>query len=346
MARKCSSCGNNGHNSRTCGGHSRTTAAFENNGGAGVRLFGVQLHVGSSSPVAVAMKRCFSMECLSSPPPAAPAYYAAALAAANSSSPSASASASSSSSLVSVEEAQAPEKMASGYLSDGLVGRAQAERKKGVPWTEDEHRRFLAGLEKLGKGDWRGISRHFVTTRTPTQVASHAQKYFLRQSSLAHKKRRSSLFDVVENAAERATTTSSRERPRLTVTDAIIATASAAAPGTTAALPALSLGIRRPARPEYHVDVALPPSSLSMQLPRCSAAMGSASASPSPSLALALAGPKHKHPSPSSLTAAKASSSGQAPDLELKISTGRQSEHQVQTGSPPRTPFLGTIRVT
>uniref|UniRef100_A0A804QI12 Transcription factor MYBS3 n=1 Tax=Zea mays TaxID=4577 RepID=A0A804QI12_MAIZE len=305
MARKCSSCGNNGHNSRTCGGHSRT------------------------APLP--------------PPPAAPAYYAAALAAANSSSPSASASASSSSSLVSVEEAQAPEKMASGYLSDGLVGRAQAERKKGVPWTEDEHRRFLAGLEKLGKGDWRGISRHFVTTRTPTQVASHAQKYFLRQSSLAHKKRRSSLFDVVENAAERATTTSSRERPRLTVTDAIIATASAAAPGTTtAALPALSLGIRRPARPEYHA--ALPPNSLSLQLPRCSAAMGSAS--PSPSLALALAGPKHKHPSPSSLTAAKASSSGQAPDLELKISTGRQSEHQVQTGSPPRTPFLGTIRVT
>ncbi|AQK90743.1 Putative MYB DNA-binding domain superfamily protein [Zea mays] len=32
MARKCSSCGNNGHNSRTCGGHSRTAAAFENNG--------------------------------------------------------------------------------------------------------------------------------------------------------------------------------------------------------------------------------------------------------------------------------------------------------------------------
>jgi len=93
-----------------------------------VRLFGVQLHVGSSP---MAMKKCFSMECLSSSTSSsamAPAYYAAAaaLAATNSNSPSAS----SSSSLVSVEEAGTPEKMANGYLSDGLMGRAQ-ERKKG-----------------------------------------------------------------------------------------------------------------------------------------------------------------------------------------------------------------------
>lgn len=66
-----------------------------------------------------------------------------------------------------------------------------------MPWTEEEHKTFLAGLEMLGKGDWRGISRNFVTTRTPTQVASHAQKYFLRQNSL-NKKRRSSLFDMVK----------------------------------------------------------------------------------------------------------------------------------------------------
>jgi hypothetical protein len=59
------------------------------------------------------------MECLSS---SASAYYAA-VAASNSSS-----SVSSSSSLVSVEES--PEKMGQGYLSDGLMGRAQ-ERKKG-----------------------------------------------------------------------------------------------------------------------------------------------------------------------------------------------------------------------
>lgn len=67
----------------------------------------------------------------------------------------------------------------------------------GVPWTEEEHRMFLLGLQKLGKGDWRGISRNYVISRTPTQVASHAQKYFIRQSNVSRRKRRSSLFDIV-----------------------------------------------------------------------------------------------------------------------------------------------------
>uniref|UniRef100_A0A0A9D8J7 Uncharacterized protein n=1 Tax=Arundo donax TaxID=35708 RepID=A0A0A9D8J7_ARUDO len=84
--------------------------------------------------------------------------------------------------------------------------------------------------------------------------------------------------------------------------------------------PALSLGISRP-KPEH----VLPPS-LSLT-PRCSAAMNS---STSPNFA-----PKHP-----SLMISRPQTSLQAPDLELKISTARQ------TGSSPRTPFFGTIRVT
>ncbi|KAJ4835675.1 hypothetical protein Tsubulata_036465 [Turnera subulata] len=86
------------------------------------------------------------------------------------------------------------------YSPGGKRGTAsrpsEQERKKGVPWTEEEHRQFLMGLQKYGKGDWRNISRNFVTSRTPTQVASHAQKYFIRQSTGGKDKRRSSIHDI------------------------------------------------------------------------------------------------------------------------------------------------------
>ena len=62
------------------------------------------------------------------------------------------------------------------------------------------------GLNSLGKGDWRGISRHFVQTRTPTQVASHAQKYFIRQQNTQKRKRRASLFDIQQGHGDGATT--------------------------------------------------------------------------------------------------------------------------------------------
>ncbi|KAG0567781.1 hypothetical protein M758_7G116200 [Ceratodon purpureus] len=161
MSRRCSHCGLNGHNSRTCPDR-------------GVRLFGVRLTDGVSS---MNMRKSVSMNNLSHyastthNPPSPPEHS---------------------------ESGATPD----GYVSDGLVQTSNnaRERKKGVPWTEDEHRLFLLGLQKLGKGDWRGISRNFVQTRTPTQVASHAQKYFIRQSNLNKRKRRSSLFDIVSES--------------------------------------------------------------------------------------------------------------------------------------------------
>ncbi|KAG6760507.1 hypothetical protein POTOM_037030 [Populus tomentosa] len=138
----------------------------------------------------------------------------------------------------------------SGQICFGGKAKQDTERKKGTPWTEDEHNcygnlrsrvvdrefcielavgnatrpllgykrekpqralfrarvngegldermlLFLVGLNKFGKGDWRSISRNVVITRTPTQVASHAQKYFLRQNSVKKERKRSSIHDI------------------------------------------------------------------------------------------------------------------------------------------------------
>ncbi|XP_015057416.1 probable transcription factor At5g61620 [Solanum pennellii] len=75
--------------------------------------------------------------------------------------------------------------------------------KKGNRWTEDEQRAFLKGLDFHGKGNWTNIAKDFVPSRTPTQVASHAQKYFVRlldANSISNerkkKRKKSSVFDV------------------------------------------------------------------------------------------------------------------------------------------------------
>ncbi|KAK7386261.1 hypothetical protein VNO78_26366 [Psophocarpus tetragonolobus] len=171
MTRRCSHCSHNGHNSRTCPNR-------------GVKLFGVRLTDGS-------IRKSASMGNLTHYAGSGSGSGSGPLLAGSNNPPS---------------PGDTPDHAAAaaGYASEDFVPGSSStsrERKKGVPWTEEEHRMFLLGLQKLGKGDWRGIARNYVISRTPTQVASHAQKYFIRQSNVSRRKRRSSLFDIVADEA-------------------------------------------------------------------------------------------------------------------------------------------------
>uniref|UniRef100_A0A0D9XJG4 Uncharacterized protein n=1 Tax=Leersia perrieri TaxID=77586 RepID=A0A0D9XJG4_9ORYZ len=74
--------------------------------------------------------------------------------------------------------------------------RATPNSGKSKFWTNDEHEMFLMGVNVYGRGDWKNISKFFVPSRTPSQVSSHAQKYFRRQEK-TDKKQRYSINDVV-----------------------------------------------------------------------------------------------------------------------------------------------------
>ncbi|CAN6331518.1 unnamed protein product [Urochloa humidicola] len=74
--------------------------------------------------------------------------------------------------------------------SDGMPPAASGKRPRKPyqitrpreKWAADEHGRFLHALTLFGR-DWKRIEQ-FVSTKTATQVRSHAQKYFLKAQKL------------------------------------------------------------------------------------------------------------------------------------------------------------------
>ncbi|KAL3513248.1 hypothetical protein ACH5RR_025965 [Cinchona calisaya] len=168
---------NNGHNSRTRGGGSSSSSSSpsssscDGSGSSEIMLFGVRVKVDS-------MRKIVSMNNLSE----------------YSHHPSNNESVGKAADDVTARYSSADDAVP----LHQSTGRGR-ERKKGVTWSEEEHKLFLKGLEKIGKGDWKGISRNFVKTRTSTQVASHAQKYYSRKNKInpsRRRRRKSSIFDI------------------------------------------------------------------------------------------------------------------------------------------------------
>ncbi|CAK8537981.1 unnamed protein product [Lathyrus sativus] len=55
--------------------------------------------------------------------------------------------------------------------------KAFSPKKRIHHWNKQQHRLFLEGLERYGKGNWKKISKH-VVSKSWIQVARHAQRYF------------------------------------------------------------------------------------------------------------------------------------------------------------------------
>ncbi|KAL1820372.1 hypothetical protein ACET3Z_015241 [Daucus carota] len=70
-------------------------------------------------------------------------------------------------------------------------------RARPIQWTQKEHKLFLLGLQKLGKGKWKEMSKFYVQTKTPAQITSHAQKFYKRiDNPTPLDKRKHSINDI------------------------------------------------------------------------------------------------------------------------------------------------------
>lgn len=62
-------------------------------------------------------------------------------------------------------------------LPPTIKGKAlQPTRRSGTPWTEEEHERFLKGLEMFPAGPWKEVAA-YIGSRSARQTMTHAQKY-------------------------------------------------------------------------------------------------------------------------------------------------------------------------
>ncbi|TMW65455.1 hypothetical protein Poli38472_008097 [Pythium oligandrum] len=75
----------------------------------------------------------------------------------------------------------------------------ERSERHGLPWTPDEHERFLKAIEQFPNGPWRLVAAH-VGTRTVRQVMTHGQKY--REKMARHQERQRQNSQLSGNAAD------------------------------------------------------------------------------------------------------------------------------------------------
>ncbi|KAF3505567.1 hypothetical protein F2Q69_00003580 [Brassica cretica] len=158
MTRRCSHCSNNGHNFRTCPTRgSGTCGGLGGSSSSAVKLFGVRLTDGSI------IKKSASMGNLS------------ALAVHHRVSPSFPLATGIHSDSPLSDHARYSNQDNEGYLSDDPARgfgpiHHRVERKRGVPWTEEEHRLFLVGgSSEASRRKRRSSLFDMVTDSSPTQ---------------------------------------------------------------------------------------------------------------------------------------------------------------------------------
>uniref|UniRef100_A0A061RKR3 Transcription factor asg4-like isoform x3 n=1 Tax=Tetraselmis sp. GSL018 TaxID=582737 RepID=A0A061RKR3_9CHLO len=60
--------------------------------------------------------------------------------------------------------------------ADGKSRKSYVSTKQREVWSAEEHERFIEAVEKFGR-KWKSVAE-YVSTRTPVQIRSHAQKYY------------------------------------------------------------------------------------------------------------------------------------------------------------------------
>ncbi|KAJ9536910.1 hypothetical protein OSB04_029643 [Centaurea solstitialis] len=165
MTRRCSHCSNNGHNSRTCPNR-------------GLKLFGVRITDGS-------IRKSASMGNLT--------HYTGSGNFLNGFSGGGGAAAGTD--VDSPGDTPDHNAAGDGYGSEDFVAGSSSsrERKKGVPWTEEEHRMFTKARER--RLAWN--SEKLRDLENTDSSREPCPKIFHPQSNMSRRKRRSSLFDIV-----------------------------------------------------------------------------------------------------------------------------------------------------